>query len=485
MKKILLTVALFYSVLTFGQTFTELVVPQYFSGRTAASANNARMPVIFCFQVTGLLPSQSYDLRMAMALSTEAVTAYGAGNQWNGTTVTNANWIGAFTTDATGNSGPVWAYIQPTGNATGGRFAPGATHNIRIGIAATGSAMPSTPSFVGTKLLTALDIGNTALTPATTDDGAFIQGNALGFASGKYVLAYGNTTGTGDPIAVAVARPHVLNQGSNNELPAAIDSILKPGSTANPGDYAMLIPIGANNPGGIQRIELRNAQNAVVSSSTAAGGVWPSTANTTTVARRGVVQITNADAPLPVKYTSLNATLKGSAVSISWSTASEHNNSHFTVERSNDGKNFEAIAKVKGAGNSSKMQFYAFADNTPVKGMNFYRLRQVDFDGKSELSKIVSVTYTGSASLVSKSGIEATTPNPFNSELTIGVNVAVSGVAKIELVDMIGKAHYTSTESFEAGINRVAINTSSLPDGIYFVRISHNGDTFTQKITKR
>jgi hypothetical protein len=447
------------------QVFTELLVPKYLSGRTAASANNARMPLFYCFQITGLTPNQAYDLKAGLALTTEAATSYGAGNQWNGSVFSTANWIGAFTTDASGNSGPVWGAVQPTGNAT--RFLPGAIVNLRIGYIATGGSMPAAPSFIGTKNITGLDIGNTAVTPATTDDGAFIQGSATALGSGKYVCAYDNTAGTGDPISIGLIRTHSVNQLSNNELPAAIDSILKGGTNVVDGDYALLIPIGSNNPNGVQRLEIRNKSNVVSFPSITASGIWPSGGNTVTVARRGVVSINAVDAPLPVKYTQFTADRNNDNIKLNWSTASEVNNNGFEIERSSNGTDFEKIGFVKGVGNSSRLNKYSFTDKN--NSFAYYRLKQVDFDGKYEFSKVLTVKSN-------ESSVELS-PNPFNDNLVINSNTTIINA---EIVDITGRV-----KMFEVvNSNTAKLNTSGLDNGVYFIRINNGEKVITKRIIK-
>ncbi|MFA9215077.1 MAG: T9SS type A sorting domain-containing protein, partial [Candidatus Methylacidiphilales bacterium] len=377
------------------------------------------------------------------------------------------NLTGAFTANSSGNSGPIWAVIQPTGNSTGGRFLPGTLHNIRYGIIATGGAMPSAPSFVGTKTLTALDIGVTPLTVATTDDGAYIQGNAQVGGAGKFVCAYSNTLGTGDPIAVGLIRGHSYNQLSNNELPASIDSILKGGTNVVAGDYALLIPIGANNTSGIQRLELRNNLNVVSFPSTSLNGIWPSGANTTSVLRRGVVSILSTDAPLPVKLVNFSASLNNNQTELNWSTASETNNKGFEVERSTDGENFETIGFVKGNGNSNSINKYSFTDANQSSA--FYRLKQIDFDGKFEYSNIVKVS--NDEILVDLN------PNPFNDNLVINSPTMIENA---EIIDVTGKVKLMEI----VNSNKATINTSALSNGIYFIRINNGQKVITKRIIK-
>jgi hypothetical protein len=184
---------------------------------------------------------------------------------------------------------------------------------------------------------------------------------------------------------------------------------------------------------------------------------------------------------LPVKWASFIGSKSTDASILKWSTSSETNNSHFEIQRSVDGKNFEAIGKVKGSGNSNRSVNYSFTDKeAATTKTTYYRLKQVDFDGKSEYSKTVSVVNT-----IAKAGIGATLPNPFNNDLNVTVNASSATVANIVIMDMIGKIHHTSTEQLQSGVNTISINTTDMPDGIYFVRVSYNGETYTQKVVKK
>jgi hypothetical protein len=83
-------------------------------------------------------------------------------------------------------------------------------------------------------------------------------------------------------------------------------------------------------------------------------------------------------------------------------------------------------------------------------------------------------------------GLGASLPNPFNNELTLTLNANnTSSTATIVIMDMIGKTHYASTEQLLSGANTITINTTNMPDGIYFIRASYNGQTFTQKVVKK
>jgi len=287
---------LFFAFLAQGQTVTELVVPKYFGSKTASSANNARTAFAVCLKIDGLLPNTSYDLRTGIGLVTDASTLYGAGNIWSGTTFQSTNLLNYFTTDASGSSGPFWIFYQPTGNAS--RFDAGQQHNVRLGWAVSGQTPPTAPIFIGTKVMTALDIAATPRTPSTTDDGCFVKGSALAPSHGKFMLMFDNVAGTGDPLFSYMIRPMTPTQVANNELPVPINDIYMQAGTSAAGDYPACIPTGANNPNGVRRVESRNPDNTVFAFNTSATGVWPSGANTTTPLRREVVTLTNTDTPL-------------------------------------------------------------------------------------------------------------------------------------------------------------------------------------------
>ena len=303
------------------QTVTELVIPKYFGSKTAAATNNARTGFAVCFKIDGLAASTSYDLKPGLGITTDPATSYGAGNFWTVTAFSGTtNLLNYFTTDATGSSGPVWVFFQPTGNGT--RFDGGQQHNMRLGWVVAGGSMPSSPLFVGAKLMTALDIAVTARTPATTDDGCFVKGSSLTPSNGKYMLMYDNVAGTGDPLFAYMIRPMIPTQSTNSELPTAVNDVYMQAGTSAAGDYIAVIPIGANNPNGVRRVESRNADNTVYAFNTSATGIWGSGANTTTALRRDVVILTNSDTPLtPAGPTTPSVTTNPAVTNISFNSA--------------------------------------------------------------------------------------------------------------------------------------------------------------------
>ena len=96
-------------------------------------------------------------------------------------------------------------------------------------------------------------------------------------------------------------------------------------------------------------------------------------------------------APLPVELIDFSARAMEKDVKLAWTTASEENNDYFTVERSTDGRTFEVVAMVEGRGTTTDISKYTFMDESPENGLNYYRLKQTDFDGQFAYSDIKTV----------------------------------------------------------------------------------------------
>lgn len=291
-------------------TMTELIVPKYFGAKTASSANTNRTPFAVCLKFENLIPNTTYNLKSGIDLTTAAATSFGAGQMWDGSAFSTNNLANAFTTDNDGNSAPVWIFLQPTGNAS--RFGGGQIHNIRIGVY-TGATAPGSPTFVGSKTITSLDIASTPITTDTMDDGAFLYGTSP-LSAGKYILVYDNESGTGDPLYAYQIRPSAPTQSTQTSLPREIDSVFMQAGTTIAGNWVAVIPGMYSGFTGVKRIESRNDDNTVYAYNIDADGIWPSGANTSTALRKDVITITETDAtldPNPFKTLTINALLQG------------------------------------------------------------------------------------------------------------------------------------------------------------------------------
>ncbi|MFN3918326.1 MAG: LamG-like jellyroll fold domain-containing protein [Flavobacteriales bacterium] len=160
---------------------------------------------------------------------------------------------------------------------------------------------------------------------------------------------------------------------------------------------------------------------------------------------------------LPVELLYLTATAKESNVEIDWATASELNSSHYTVERSIDGLNWEFVGKVNAGGNSNQLIAYTLKDEKPHRGLSYYRLEQVDMDNTKK-------TYGPVAVELRKSGVITFYPNPVENI----VYVESSENTLLTIYDNMGRL--IKEQHIEKGINQ--LNLSEMPSGLYLLQTS-------------
>jgi hypothetical protein len=173
----------------------------------------------------------------------------------------------------------------------------------------------------------------------------------------------------------------------------------------------------------------------------------------------------NSGTPLPVELLNFNASLsEQKTVELNWITTTELNNDFFTIERSNNGINWEPIKEIDGAGNSSSLLSYSTIDQDPYFGISFYRLKQTDFDGQYEYSQIRSVKLERLAN----SQIEIY-PNPTNNKIILIGNT--SELEDIKIFNCLGQdvtTYITITKSNEK--ESVVIDMAKLTIGMYYVK---------------
>ena len=161
--------------------------------------------------------------------------------------------------------------------------------------------------------------------------------------------------------------------------------------------------------------------------------------------------------PLPIELISFAGNETEEGIVLRWQTASEENNKGFQLMRSQDGRNWEMLKFKDGNGTSQEIQDYNFLDEKPFLGINYYQLKQLDYDGTSEFSKIIIVN-----SKISKSSI-STFPNPVQNELNI-----INASGELTLFNVTGqllKRIHITDDVFK--LDMIGLN-----NGIYFLKIN-------------
>ncbi len=172
---------------------------------------------------------------------------------------------------------------------------------------------------------------------------------------------------------------------------------------------------------------------------------------------------------LPVKLASFTANTENNTVKLSWTSAEEINSKEFIVERSADGANYTSIGTVAAKGFPST---YSLVDASPVTGDNFYRLKQVDNDGKSTYSKVVKVNFT------KLPGIRIS-PNPASSYLYVNLE-NINAAATLQLIDVNGKL--IQQHLISQGTVNKAISLNGLVKGLYTVKVITKEKVATKKL---
>lgn len=176
---------------------------------------------------------------------------------------------------------------------------------------------------------------------------------------------------------------------------------------------------------------------------------------------------------LPVRLTKFNSRLlNDNSVSLDWTSVTELNSNKYIVERSSDGRNFVEVGSLNSAGNSVRAISYQFTDKLSVPGAYFYRLNQVDIDGKSEYSKVVYVNNGKNSGRIT-----SVFPNPFRQDIQIvGITAADLNSNNVRLYNTAGQqvAYRVS------GANAISLDDNN-PKGIYILKVKEQ----TYKLVKQ
>ncbi len=205
---------------------------------------------------------------------------------------------------------------------------------------------------------------------------------------------------------------------------------------------------------------------------------WYSTANYNT----GNVLSFNA-VTLPVTWLSFDGVHINQSNQLTWSTASEKNNKVFVVERSLDDENFEAIGIVNGVGNSNVVSKYQYTDNQlPDVTALYYRLKQIDVDGKFSYSQVVKI---GIDDFDMEMGFTVG-PNPFTQNIRISYQLKQPETVYYVLMNSKGLKIKQGYETANQNEGEFVIGVdNSCADGLYFLQIKYNNRNIIHKIIKQ
>ena len=180
---------------------------------------------------------------------------------------------------------------------------------------------------------------------------------------------------------------------------------------------------------------------------------------------------------IPVELTSFTASVVGNSVQLQWATATETNNQGFEIQRGVNNRDFNTVGFVKGNGTTTETQSYTYVDNTELNGTVYYRLKQLDLNGKYDYSKVVEITRVVSY------GLSQNYPNPFNPTTAITYSIPENSFVTLKVYDVLGSevADLVNGE-VEAGVHKVNFSGVDLNSGVYFYTIKAGNFSETKKL---
>jgi hypothetical protein len=194
-----------------------------------------------------------------------------------------------------------------------------------------------------------------------------------------------------------------------------------------------------------------------------------------------LVQSFSSMTQLPVQLISFTGKNESSSVRLQWETAQESNSSHFTVEHSANGTDWKKAGTVKAAGTSSTVKAYSFVHTNASNGNNYYRLQQIDINGSSVASKVITVK-TGGNNVLTASAY----PNPFAGQIQLTVRTEATANVTVQLFDINGTLVQQSVKLAPAGESVVTLGyLENLPAGTYILKAAVGSETMTQKLFKQ
>ena len=182
--------------------------------------------------------------------------------------------------------------------------------------------------------------------------------------------------------------------------------------------------------------------------------------NTTGISPRGFSQ---SNSLLPVTFMNFYANRSGQNISLSWATAQETNNDHFEIERSYDGRQWNMIAIVFGAGNSNVVNKYSYTDKNISRTIVYYRIRQVDYNGRSAYSAVKMVRNNEAAAL---------TEIYVSSKQTVAVNLPGDKKDNILVKVLNMNGQVVAQQNYPEAAYQVTLRLNNTVTGVHVVQVS-------------
>jgi hypothetical protein len=395
-----------------------------------------------------------------------AYTVTNGGTTYTGTVNSTVNSGAA--TGACAISGGIITFIAPSNMGSGYTSAPTVVIPASAGTQATAtcSINPNINS-AGATTTTLGANGGAGVSPAATrgtGTGTWTNGGTtITLTAANSVTVVGNyITGSGIPVGTTVTAVSGTAIGSTITLSAPTTA------AATATGYVLFKATGAaggaggaGGNGGAGGAATSNAYNQTFAAGNPGVGIGGggsgaiSETGTQSGGAGAAGQVILTFTTTSVELTNIDAKRKDKSTLITWTTASEKDNAQFNVEQSTDGKTFKTIGEVKGNGTTASANNYSFEHSTPAVGVNYYRLKQLDYNGTETYSAVRSVVFGNNGLVVKNTLVKDVVTVIVNEEATSTVNIFNISGQQV----MTAKAQGEQT-----------LDVSTLPPGIYMIR---------------
>jgi hypothetical protein len=180
---------------------------------------------------------------------------------------------------------------------------------------------------------------------------------------------------------------------------------------------------------------------------------------------------------LPVELADFSGKKGDKRTDLFWVTSSEYDNDYFEIEHATQYSDFQSIGQMSGQGTTNKITPYTFTHTEPKEGINYYRLKQVDFDGRTTYSKVLSFEFED------LNGVQIY-PNPVQNELQIRPTIFNHSTVNVAIINGIGKTVWQSNHTYQEESDWWSVSTQNLPKGIYWLQLEQNGKIAVEKFVK-
>ena len=265
------------------------------------------------------------------------------------------------------------------------------------------------------------------------------------------------TNNNNAPFAIGVGNIEWFKTNGTNYNPA---SVITPAALTNTIDLTASATSGLTSSTGINYVQI----NDVTSFSGGTAAV--------NISRLGVLDVTLTSFKAE-KYETNKSLL-------TWSTEREEDMSHYEIQRSTNGIQYETIGTTIPKGGVGISAFYQFIDNSPSIGFNYYRLKMVETNGHADLSQSRVLEFNGSLSDIN------IMPNPFVNEFNIAVNSNRNEKIDIIIFNSLGQAFFEKSYELKTGNNTINIKLDkNLSSGTYYLNYYSNNNIIYKKIIKK